>query len=322
MPPPSPIARETRPGPCRAAGAILAAVLWAALIVAARQFPPDGRERASLCQFLGRFHPLLVHGPVAFLVLVPLLELAGRRAKWAHLRPAAGWILTLAAAAGFLAAFDGWLLAWSGGYRGRDITVHMWGGVWLAAVCAAAAWARGSPGAARRGYPALLAGTFALMVWTAHGGGSVTHGDGFLTERMPARMRSWFGIPVTPTPGAAPAAAAPSGVLHTGLASVDPANAAFYPVHVAPLLERSCVRCHKPEKHKAGLRMDTLALLLAGGTDGPVIAPGNPGKSELIRRVKLPAKDDDSMPSDGDKPLAPEEIQMIERWIAAGAKGG
>jgi len=28
------------------------------------------------------------------------------------------------------------------------------------------------------------------------------------------------------------------------------------------------------------------------------------------------------MPSDGDKPFATEEIQMLERWIAAGAKNG
>jgi len=38
--------------------------------------------------------------------------------------------------------------------------------------------------------------------------------------------------------------------------------------------------------------------------------------------VRLPASDDDYMPSDGEKPLTPEEIRTIERWIEAGAKGG
>ena len=33
--------------------------------------PPDGRERAELAQFLGRFHPLIVHIPIALLLLVP-----------------------------------------------------------------------------------------------------------------------------------------------------------------------------------------------------------------------------------------------------------
>ena len=60
---------------------------------------------------------------------------------------------------------------------------------------------------------------------------------------------------------------------------------------------------------------------MRGGDDGPALVAGDPKASELIRRVSLPPSDDDSMPSDGDKPLAPEEIQMVERWIAAGAKG-
>jgi len=42
----------------------------------------------------------------------------------------------------------------------------------------------------------------------------------------------------------------------------------------------------------------------------------------MIRRLGLPQGDDDSMPSDGEKPFTPEETQMLERWIAAGAKGG
>ena len=38
--------------------------------------PPDGQQRAELAQFLGRFHPLAVHIPIALLLLVPLLECA------------------------------------------------------------------------------------------------------------------------------------------------------------------------------------------------------------------------------------------------------
>ena len=110
--------------------------------------------------------------------------------------------------------------------------------------------------------------------------------------------------------------------VRAGPGSADPASPAYYAVHVAPLLARSCVSCHKPEKHKGGLVMDTYEHLMRGGEDGAAVLPGNPKSSELLRRVRLPASDDDSMPSDGDKPLTPEEIQMIDRWVAAGAKGG
>jgi hypothetical protein len=68
--------------------------------------------------------------------------------------------------------------------------------------------------------------------------------------------------------------------------------------------------------------MDSYEQLMRGGDDGPALVPGNPGSSEILRRLRLPPSDDDSMPSDGDKPFATEEVQMLERWIAAGAKNG
>ncbi len=68
--------------------------------------------------------------------------------------------------------------------------------------------------------------------------------------------------------------------------------------------------------------MDSYDQLMRGGDDGAAVIPGNPKGSELLRRVLLPPSDDDSMPSDGEKPLTPEEIRTLERWILAGAKSG
>jgi hypothetical protein len=192
----------------------------------------------------------------------------------------------------------------------------MWGAVMLAAVSAGAYAARRAH--ARFAYPVLLAGSFALMVWTGHGGGAVSHGNDFLTEKMPARLRLWLGLPPRAPTAPGPAVAA----LRAGPGSVDPSNRAYYGVHVAPLFSRSCVSCHRAEKHKGELRLDSYEQLMRGSEDGPVVVPGDPKSSDLMRRLRLPPSDDDSMPSDGDKPLTPEEIQMIDHWIAAGAKGG
>jgi hypothetical protein len=321
MPSPSPTDtpfHERRP--LRLVHALPPVVLWSGLLFLLLRLPPDGREHANLGQFFGRFHPLMVHLPIAILVLVPVMELLGRRAALAHLRPAAGSLLSFAAFVSFFTALDGWLLAWSGGYRGHDVTVHMWVGAAFAAACGLAARARCAD-MPRLAYPAMLSVAFVLMAWAGHFGGAIVHGDGFLTDKMPARARALLGLPSVPTSSAAPGAAAAAAPVKAGPGSVDPANASYYPVHVAPLFARSCVSCHRPEKHKGGLRMDTYAQLMRGGSDGAAIVPGKPAASELLRRVRLPASDDDSMPSDGDKPLSPEEIQMVEHWIAAGAKG-
>ena len=312
----------SRPRKPRAALLVLSVILWVVLLALVRGVPPDGREHGDFGQLLGRFHPLLIHLPIGILVLAVGVELAACRPRWAHLRPTAGWLLALAAILTYATAVDGWLLAWSGGYRGRTVTYHMWAGASLAVVAGAAAFARRErPGAA---YWALLAATFGLLLVSSHLGGTLSHGEGYLTDKFPARLRTLIGLPAAARPpetGRAPAGSPGPAAAKAGLASANPANPAFYAVHIAPLFARSCISCHKPEKHKGGLRMDSYAELMRGGDDGPAVVPGDGKGSEIVRRVTLPPSDDDAMPSDGDKPLSSDEIQMLQHWIAAGAKG-
>jgi uncharacterized membrane protein len=324
-----------------AAGWTFAGLAVAALAGVARMRPPDGRERALPAQALGRLHPLLVHLPIALLLLVPVLEIAGRASRRGRparleLRESAGFVLALATASALITGWDGWLLAWSGGYGGALVRRHLWGGVVLAALCVAAL-------AARRGrrpvgwggalYPLLLAGAIGTLAWTSHEGGSLTHGSHFLTERLPARVQAWFGLggrdsaaarstgaasaPVR-SPAARPARLSPS-IRPGGDRGHGPAPG--YAAAISPLLDRSCVSCHRPDKHKGGLRLDAYAQLMAGGEDGAVVIPGDPAASEIVRRITLPPDDDDYMPSDGKKPLSAAEIQVIQDWIAGGAAG-
>jgi hypothetical protein len=57
---------------------------------------------------------------------------------------------------------------------------------------------------------------------------------------------------------------------------------------------------------------------MAGSKDGPVIIPGNPDKSELVRRIKGISKP--RMPKDGPPWLSAKEIALVEGWIAADAR--
>ena len=77
--------------------------------------PPDGRERAEWMQFIGRFHPLVVHFPIALVLLVPIFHLVGRRPQFSYLRASCGFLLGLATFAATAAATLGWCLGRSGG---------------------------------------------------------------------------------------------------------------------------------------------------------------------------------------------------------------
>src|SRR5258707_9011034 len=85
--------------------AFLLVLLWLLLHAA-----PDGLEHGELSQFVGRFHPLVVHFPIAFLLLVPLLVCAGSVRRGNRVRESAAFVLTLAAISPLVVVFLGWLL--------------------------------------------------------------------------------------------------------------------------------------------------------------------------------------------------------------------
>lgn len=97
------------------------------------------------------------------------------------------------------------------------------------------------------------------------------------------------------------------------------AEETFYAQRVAPILEQKCVVCHGEKKQKGRLRLDTFAQLQRGGESGSAVKPGAPKESELYQRVTLPADDEAFMPADSKPPLTPDEVKVLELWIAAGA---
>jgi mono/diheme cytochrome c family protein len=98
-----------------------------------------------------------------------------------------------------------------------------------------------------------------------------------------------------------------------------PADAALdFAKQILPVLQRACFECHGPDLQKAGLRLDAKAHAFTSGEHGPVIVPGKPDASELLRRVSLPRTNKAAMPRRG-TPLTPAEIDSLRTWIAEGA---
>jgi hypothetical protein len=92
----------------------------------------------------------------------------------------------------------------------------------------------------------------------------------------------------------------------------------FFEKKIRPVLIENCYACHaaKMKNPKGGLVLDTKAGLLKGGVSGPVIVPGKPNESLLLRAIRhndLQLK----MPP-GDK-LPDSVVSDFEQWIAAGA---
>lgn len=96
------------------------------------------------------------------------------------------------------------------------------------------------------------------------------------------------------------------------------AAAVDFSKQVLSVLQRACFECHGPEVQKAGLRLDASAHAFTTGEHSPVITPGQPDASELLRRISLPRSDKQAMPRRG-APLSPGEIATLRSWIAEGA---
>ena len=294
------------------------------LLFAALHSPPDGVERGDFSQFIGRFHPLVVHFPIALVLLVLVVECVGLFQWGKSIQASAGFVLALATVSAIAAAFLGWMLGRNGGYEGSLVIRHMWGGISLAAAlvicCAVRAWNT-------KLYGAALFATVCLMAWTSDQGGKLTHGEGFLTEHMPGGLRSLLNVPpptkkraaVNSPPTAPPAVPVPSNVSAPNRLAPNPASVAFFSSRVAPIFEDKCTQCHGPQKKKGKLRLDSFELVMQGGKDGPVVKPGDTKNSELYRRVSLPRDDKDAMPAEGKPGLTETELKVIEFWIASGA---
>lgn len=279
---------------------IASLLLIAGLLLLPFLFKLDGKTHADWQQFLGRFHPLAVHLPIAMILLLPLLEIGARLRP--ALREAAVLVLYLSVFGCLGTLALGYLLAYGSGATGAAVSRHMWGGIALTIgilLCFLIRpwWVSGKLPFA---YPALLACVVLLMTWAAHQGGSLTHGDNYLTEYLPAPIKELPGFrrleakaPLVPN--------------------------SFYARHIHPIFDGNCIACHGQSKVKGGLRLDAYNFLMDGGTEGSVIVPGKPEKSILFARITLPPDHKKFMPAEGKPPLKPEEIALIKAWILQGA---
>ncbi len=88
---------------------------------------------------------------------------------------------------------------------------------------------------------------------------------------------------------------------------------------IRPILAEKCLHCHSGEKPEGKLRLGERTSVLGKGESGAVaVVPGQPEKSEVIRRITA-ADADERMPPADEKQLLPAEIASLKQWVAQGA---
>ena len=251
----------------------------------------------DLAIFSGRLHPLVVHLPIGFLLLATLFELFSYSKKYEHLKASVSFTLLLGFISAVLACIFGYILSLSGDYESTALNDHKISGIILALISGllfliSNGTVKKIPAIKRSVFTILCVLTMALMSYTGHQGGLLTHGAEYLSFEVLTQQER-----VKP-------------------ASVE--QAMIFEDVVHPILIQRCSQCHRPDKMKGELSVKTLADLQKGGKSGPAIVAGSLNESELYKRITLDPEHEDYMPSDGKTPLTKSEVEIIQWWIEKG----
>ncbi len=241
--------------------------------------------------FLGRLHLIVLHLPIGILLLAFMLEIYARWQKplwWPVVRVCLG----LGAGFAVFSAVFGYILSLEGGYDPTLLQQHQWLGIGAAALSCLSFLLYQKP----VGFWFLGATVLVLMA-AGHQGGSLTHGSDFLWSK--------------------PESAAANNE-NTLIARPD-SNANAYTALVLPILKSKCMRCHRSDKRKGGLSMESIATMLEGGKHGAALKPGQDAQSLMLQRIALPISAEDHMPPKGSTQITEAEIAILRAWIAKGA---
>ncbi len=266
-----------------------------------------------LWRFLGRLHPVAIHFSVGLLLFAAVLELFTIKKFRSSLRPG----INLALAAGVISAIFsvifGLLLSREGGYEKGLISIHKWIGI--ATMCLGFfAWValnrilKKNQLKLVKIYRGILFVSAIGVSLAGHFGASLTHGKDYLSATLP-----WSPDYIQGRSGNFDVAS-----FNQDTAQLTKKQVVDLNVEVRAILAHNCYKCHGAEKIKGDLRLDRKDMIFKGGKDGPVIVPGNPGESELFRRINLPTGHEDAMPSEGKK-LPDDDIAILNFWIKKGA---
>lgn len=263
-------------------------------------------ETLDFLIFIGRFHPLIVHLPIGFVLLAALMELLSmfKQSIFSGLDNAISISIFSGAVGGAFAALVGYMLSTAGGYDENTLFWHQWLGI-LFSVLSLFCWLLKT----KRimlvfiPYKAVLIALIVLISITGHLGGNLTHGSDYLTAYAPKFVKTALGD-------------SDDGIYVEIPEKVD--SIIVFDHLIQPLLNSKCVVCHNANKSNGNLRLDSKEMMLKGGNGGAVVVAGKALESPLFGRTILPQQNVKFMPPSGTS-LSFSELKLMEWWIQEGA---
>ena len=241
----------------------------------------------------GRLHPLLLHLPVSLVLLnIPVYFLTVAKNQSENNSPLYQTLLAYTALLATLTAFAGLFLASGGEYDEQLLLKHKWLSIGVAILSHLQLYLFQWIGNKRKIWTAITSSTAILMIAGSHYGGTLTHGEDFLTFSVEEKQVSQFP-PISD-------------------------KSTVFDAAVAPIIATKCSSCHNASKQKGGLNMTDFNNMFKGGKTGALFVAGNPNKSLLIERILLAMDDKKHMPPKGKAQLTPDEMMLFTKWIEKG----
>ncbi|MBV6640224.1 MAG: hypothetical protein KI791_05890 [Cyclobacteriaceae bacterium] len=251
-----------------------------------------------MMDFLGAFHPLILHIPIGALLAAFLLELIHHFRKSHALDQAIKILLGFTAVTAIIAALFGYFLSQKGGYQGVTLQIHQWSGIGVALLSTLFFLLK-----SRLSIQGVwIAWGINLLVLTVagHFGGSLTHGEDFLIRDAPGFIKTVFS----------------SG--DEVITNIDPDSAVVFTDIIQPIVKEKCLSCHNDSKKQGSLDLRNESTWRKGGKNGDLFDPENIEQSLLLHRIFLPLDHEEHMPPEGQQQLIPTEVAMIEWWLENG----
>lgn len=275
----------------------------------------DSLSDLWIWQLLGRMHPLLIHFPIGALVIAFFLETLTLGGKRKELRSGIRWLVYIGSGTAVAAALVGLMLAYDSNYTASTIFYHRWGGIMTVILSLFTAWLlyRADMSGQKKDlniYRGTLTAMVLMLTVTGHFGASLTHGSDYITSVLPWNYK-------TISEGEFKELVQEVNQ-HREIGTLSETHKTKLNVGVRRIFAQTCYRCHDSNEAEGGLVLNSKEAVMKGGDGGPIIVPGQPDESELVRRLTLPSSHDDVMPQKGSS-LTSSQVELIRTWIEVGA---